>query len=283
MQTPVRNGATPSITRFLGLRKIFLFQKHSLAPTPIASINLQRRGVDIPGPTRPKRAAFLAHSVTDGVRGLTTFRPPPLVGRLPGNNAASNGTFAHVAKRGETVATDAGRQRPWPPSHNSTNTSNTILGPARAPRATLTGAVFQSSINRSMFVTSQSDLDQTASFAPPRSAGEPSAGLVSPEAAPAVPDAAIDRRPATGSPTTPQPFAFRFRSSDSTPLSAADSPGASGYSIPPGPQTGTLHIDGAALGRWTVQHLERTLGRPSTGMTGVDPRATLPRSRVAPF
>jgi hypothetical protein len=45
----------------------------------------------------------------------------------------------------------------------------------------------------------------------------------------------------------------------------------------------TLHIDGSALGRWTVQHLERALGKPTTGMTGVDPRATIPRSRVAPF
>jgi hypothetical protein len=36
----------------------------------------------------------------------------------------------------------------------------------------------------------------------------------------------------------------------------------------------TIHLDGSALGRWTVQHLERALGKPATGMTGVDPRAT---------
>jgi hypothetical protein len=45
----------------------------------------------------------------------------------------------------------------------------------------------------------------------------------------------------------------------------------------------TIHLDGSALGRWTVQYLERALGKPATGMTGVDPRATPPRSRVAPF
>jgi hypothetical protein len=45
----------------------------------------------------------------------------------------------------------------------------------------------------------------------------------------------------------------------------------------------TLHIDGSALGQWAIQHLERSLGRPATGMTGVDPRSSLPRSRVAPF
>jgi hypothetical protein len=45
----------------------------------------------------------------------------------------------------------------------------------------------------------------------------------------------------------------------------------------------TIHIDGSALGRWTIQHLERALGKPTTGMTGVDPRAAIPRSRVAPF
>lgn len=45
----------------------------------------------------------------------------------------------------------------------------------------------------------------------------------------------------------------------------------------------TLHIDGHALGRWTIQHLERVLGRPSAGITGVDPRASAPRTRISPF
>ena len=45
----------------------------------------------------------------------------------------------------------------------------------------------------------------------------------------------------------------------------------------------TLHLDGAALGRWAVQHIERALARPSNGMTGVDPRATPPRGRISPF
>lgn len=45
----------------------------------------------------------------------------------------------------------------------------------------------------------------------------------------------------------------------------------------------TLHLDGAALGRWAVHHLERTLARPPSGMTGVDPRAAVPRTRVSPF
>jgi hypothetical protein len=44
-----------------------------------------------------------------------------------------------------------------------------------------------------------------------------------------------------------------------------------------------LHIDGAVLARWTVQHLERALGGPTSGMTGIDPRAGLPRNRVSPF
>ena len=44
-----------------------------------------------------------------------------------------------------------------------------------------------------------------------------------------------------------------------------------------------LHLDGATLGRWVTEHLERTLARPTTGMTSIDPRASLPRSRVAPF
>jgi hypothetical protein len=45
----------------------------------------------------------------------------------------------------------------------------------------------------------------------------------------------------------------------------------------------TIHIDGSALGRWAVQYLERALGKPATGMTGIDPRASRPRYRVSPF
>jgi hypothetical protein len=47
--------------------------------------------------------------------------------------------------------------------------------------------------------------------------------------------------------------------------------------------TSTVHLDGATLGQWTIQHLERVLAKPAAGMTGVDPRASLPRGRVSPF
>jgi hypothetical protein len=72
---------------------------------------------------------------------------------------------------------------------------------------------------------------------------------------------------------------------DSTEAEPPD-PGGSEQGIPQqhrSPAASTLHIDGAALGRWTIEHLARTLGKPTTGMTGVDPRLTLPRSRVQPF
>jgi hypothetical protein len=52
---------------------------------------------------------------------------------------------------------------------------------------------------------------------------------------------------------------------------------------PKPPTVSTVHIDGSALGRWAIQHLERTLAKPPSGMTGVDPRASLPRGRVSPF
>ena len=45
----------------------------------------------------------------------------------------------------------------------------------------------------------------------------------------------------------------------------------------------TVHLDGSSLGRWATQHLERVLSKPPSGITGVDPRATVPRSRVTPF
>ena len=48
-------------------------------------------------------------------------------------------------------------------------------------------------------------------------------------------------------------------------------------------KTGMLHLDGSALGRWAIEHLERNLRRPATGMTGVDPRLGAPRTHVAPF
>lgn len=45
----------------------------------------------------------------------------------------------------------------------------------------------------------------------------------------------------------------------------------------------TIHLDGAALGRWTIQHVEQALSKSTNSMTGVDPRATMPRGHVSPF
>jgi hypothetical protein len=80
-------------------------------------------------------------------------------------------------------------------------------------------------------------------------------------------------------PTSSQGYVGQYQS----PLSGRDETADSDQFQRPRPAVSTLHIDGAALGRWTVQHLERALGKPATGMTGVDPRSTIPRSRVAPF
>jgi hypothetical protein len=70
---------------------------------------------------------------------------------------------------------------------------------------------------------------------------------------------------------------------DQSPSSDRDGTAEGGQPQRGRPAVSTLHIDGSALGRWAVQYLERALGKPATGMTGVDPRATIPRSRVAPF
>jgi hypothetical protein len=40
------------------------------------------------------------------------------------------------------------------------------------------------------------------------------------------------------------------------------------------PMYAELHLDGAALGRWTLRHLEREITRPQAGATGFDPRMT---------
>jgi hypothetical protein len=67
------------------------------------------------------------------------------------------------------------------------------------------------------------------------------------------------------------------------PSSDRDGTTDSGQPQPNTSAVSTLHIDGSALGRWAIQYLERALGKPTTGMTGIDPRASIPRSRVAPF
>jgi len=51
----------------------------------------------------------------------------------------------------------------------------------------------------------------------------------------------------------------------------------------PSSRSGVIHLDSASLGRWTVEHLAWTLSRESTGMTGIDPRISAPRSRLSPF
>jgi hypothetical protein len=66
----------------------------------------------------------------------------------------------------------------------------------------------------------------------------------------------------------------------STDSSNGDTGGPSNQN---GPAVSTIHIDGSVLGRCAIQYLERALSKPTTGMTGVDPRASLPRSRIAPF
>jgi hypothetical protein len=37
---------------------------------------------------------------------------------------------------------------------------------------------------------------------------------------------------------------------------------------------GSIFLDGAALGRWMMDHLAKEASRPISGMTGADPRVT---------
>ena len=37
---------------------------------------------------------------------------------------------------------------------------------------------------------------------------------------------------------------------------------------------GTVYLDSAAFGHWVIDHLTREITRPTTGMTGFDPRIT---------
>ena len=38
---------------------------------------------------------------------------------------------------------------------------------------------------------------------------------------------------------------------------------------------GVIHLDGNVLGQWVIDHLERSLSKPSTGTTGLNPRASM--------
>jgi hypothetical protein len=76
-----------------------------------------------------------------------------------------------------------------------------------------------------------------------------------------------------------QPAEANLRSPPDVAMIGPDR-GRQGQEAPP---ASMIHIDGAALGRWAIQHLERALAKPAAGMTGVDPRVSLPRTRVSPF
>lgn len=87
-------------------------------------------------------------------------------------------------------------------------------------------------------------------------------------------------------PPTDEQFGLNGFANQASQIGQESRAGTSGYQPHPCKASSSatmIHIDGSVLGRWAIQHLERALGKPSTGMTGVDPRASLPRSRVSPF
>jgi hypothetical protein len=87
-------------------------------------------------------------------------------------------------------------------------------------------------------------------------------------------------------PPTDEQFGLNGFANQASQIGQESRAGTSGYQPHPCKASSSatmIHIDGSVLGRWAIQHLERALGTPATGMTGVDPRASLPRSRVSPF
>jgi hypothetical protein len=99
----------------------------------------------------------------------------------------------------------------------------------------------------------------------------------------------ISRSPETTLRAPPPPSTGDARSEQASVLSPRPFSEGPKADLGQGPQrqnirgASTVHLDGATLGQWAIQHLERTLAKPSAGMTGVDPRASLPRGRVSPF
>ena len=284
METPVRNGGTGQIARLLDLRNAYRFSKYFLAPTPMGALRTRRRILDHPQTDTPRRSALVVHTDANRGRSVASFAHPAFLGASPGKTAPGSGYASLVARRTETESPNPAVRRPGLPIYRPETAIRKLAEHTQVPGAAPIGEPFQTGINRFIMKKSDDRLSQTAGLTPPRSAAGSSAEPVPSATLRAVSAEAVDTGPATKAAAAQQPFVSGFETASGPAVpSAQHSPAGARNGIPQGPRTGTLHIDGATLGRWTIQHLERTLGKPSAGMTGVDPRATIPRSRVAPF
>jgi hypothetical protein len=278
------------ITWFLGLQRIVRFPKSFMAPSAVPMPGLRRLAYDPETKAKAFRTAVFDPGIAPRLRQL---RPSvALTGKQP--TAPATKTWVGPTR----YLVPDGRSQISKPRANHPNARSIPAFTAPALSVQIHRPGTPASSPASVAVRERRDIRQLADTARFDSQGTPrslsfnkilrSSPLprLQPSLAPiaTAPGQTTDQfsraDPSTKSPNRPD-----WGTEDRDPFDVTDrietrsdnKPDVKGHSV------STLHIDGSALGQWAIQHLERALGRPATGMTGVDPRTTLPRSRVAPF
>ena len=278
---------TKRVAWFLNLQRVMHFAKYFIAPIKVSRFGRSPAAYGAGGTPRGVRANQndangRGRSSLGGVAGFPKARRPFAPADSPGARTTLRlGTqVASELSRGSS----GWRARETPPlvSRRGQILEDYVrAGLAATPGQLISGARYEPSRDPgAMPTSSQTSVPLAATQLRSLAPAFPTTDLHR------VPDPTIAEVAETRRAENP---ALPAEQSSSTDAAADDDPSPSANREGSDrPQSGksaasTIHIDGSVLGRWAVQYLERALGRPATGMTGVDPRATIARSRVAPF
>ena len=278
------------IAWFLSLRRILQFPKHFMAPQTIfkSGHGLVESAVEPTGTSDPSPRRESPTPIRP--RGLPASSLPILNrATSPIDNSGLAGILRVI---GETASISTSHFLPWRTAPISTHIPKPeITSEKLSGRQAVVGFAYWSpqESNRPIGAPDNSRFQSNKSSALAPISASPSGqslGDIRRLSDPSLLVAGTDEvtsgyRPELGS--NPSPLDQIYENQSDLPSSGQDGTTRSTQPQHSRPASSTLHIDGSALGRWVVQHLERALGKPATGMTGVDPRATKPRSRVAPF
>jgi hypothetical protein len=286
-KTPAASQGRERIARLLRLQQVTSFSRHPIAPFPARG--RFRRPVDNPMAAWPaftatgggafsKAAACIRPDRDVSVHGRSKFQPRPSAGNgtvrrsLParvrvGNSIPGRSGWS-TRKSAASISTTVQASNPSRSAAGSVLRSSIQMSPATGHTALNSGkspSVKRSfapvSVPRDEITTQQTDqLTQNVLAARPTNAG---INNVAPHAEPVA------------------PVGFTKVAAEAAMDPSSKQPGQANGK--PGSRSGVIHLDSTSLGRWTVEHLAQTLSRQSTGMTGIDPRISAPRSRLSPF
>jgi len=288
--TKITNANAPRIAWFVALQKVMNFPKYFFAP--LASVRHRYRA---PG-QQPEGSAFLPRIPTAAfswMQSQAASTTPKTV--LPSFLAPNTPAYDPVVGRSrpQRATYPWGQATKWMLNNTSMAApapSNPLL--ADEPKTNF----FRKNIGFSQIRFRRFLLPPAASFVPPQRSAPALAATFPTQTGRGDPPADSSPQPerwlAVGSkvPATagsrfaeqPAPEPDFASQADQSTEGSSDKP-ADSHEQDHHRSVTMLHIDGSALGRWAIQHLGRTLGKPASGMTSVDPRASVPRSRVAPF